>query len=262
MNLSLEVSPAPVQITDQALSTSLNLLPGDRDVHDMSDTKGWNVNAAMDAERPLRIIVVDDQASVREGLALMLNVLPDIDVVATAADGQQALDRVAEHNPDAVLLDLRMPVLDGIETSTRLAADHPDVAVVILSTYADDASVLSALRAGARSFLTKDADRAGIVRALHSAVGGMAVLDARVQDTLLAAARGLPEPAQQLPDGLTRREGEILSLVARGMTNTEICEALFLSANTVKTHINRIFAKTASRDRTAAIDYARRHGLA
>ncbi|GAB2655230.1 response regulator [Nocardia goodfellowii] len=233
----------------------------DRPVHDMFDTKGSYVDAAMDAGRPLRIIVADDQASVREGIALMLDVLPDIDVVATAADGQQALERVAEHHPDAVLLDLRMPVLDGVETATRLAADHPDVAVVILSTFADDISALSALRAGARSFLTKDVDRAGIVRALHSAVSGMAVLDARVQDTLLAAARGIPEPAQ-LPDGLTRREAEILALVARGMTNTEICEALFLTANTVKTHINRIFAKTGSRDRVAAIDYARRHGLA
>ncbi|MFQ6397925.1 response regulator [Nocardia sp. KC 131] len=260
MNLSLEVPFASVQITEQVLSTSLTLPIADRSVHDMSDTKGWYVNAAMDAEEPLRIIVVDDQASVREGLALMLNVLPDIDVVATAADGQQALIRVAEHHPDAVLLDLQMPVLDGIETATRLAADYPDVAVVILSTYADDTSVFSALRAGARSFLTKDTDRAGIVRALHSAASGMAVLDARVQDTLLAAARGRPEPAQ-LPDGLTRREAEILSLVARGMTNTEICQTLFLSSNTVKTHINRIFAKTASRDRTAAIDYARRNRL-
>ncbi|MBL1078356.1 response regulator transcription factor [Nocardia sp. 2] len=209
----------------------------------------------------MRIVVADDQASVREGLALMLNVLPDIDVVATAADGQQALERVAEHNPDAVLLDLRMPVLDGIETATRMAVDYPDVVVVILSTYADDASVLAALRAGARSFLTKDADRAGIARALHSAVSGLAVMDPQVQDTLLAAARGIPE-APRLPDGLTRREAEILSLVARGMTNAEICKSLFLSANTVKTHINRIFAKTSSRDRAAAVEYARRHGLA
>ncbi len=211
-------------------------------------------------EQPLRIIVADDQASIREGLALMLNTLPDFEVVATAADGQEALDRIADHNPDAVLLDLRMPVLGGVETVTRITADHPDVAVVILSTYADDVSVLSALRAGARSFLTKNAGRAGIARALHSAVSGLAVMDTQVQDILLSAARGIPETAQ-LPDGLTRREAEILSLMARGMTNTEICQALLLSSNTVKTHINRIFAKTGSRDRAAAIDYARRNRL-
>ncbi|WP_229683870.1 response regulator [Nocardia camponoti] len=232
----------------------------DRPVRELFGSKGGYVDAAMDADKPLRIVVADDQASVREGIALMLNVLPDIDVVATAADGQQALDRVAEQRPDAILLDLRMPVLDGVETAARLAVEHPEVAVVILSTYADDETALSALRAGARSFLTKDVDRAGIVRALHSAASGMAVIDARVQDSLLAAARGVPEPAT-LPDGLTRREGEILVLVARGMTNAEICEELFLTVNTVKTHINRIFAKTSSRDRVAAIDYARRNGL-
>ncbi|MEU8972303.1 response regulator transcription factor [Streptomyces monashensis] len=219
------------------------------------------------AERPLRVVVADDQATVREGLVLMLGLLPDIDIVASASDGREALDRVAEHHPDAILLDLHMPVLDGTETTRRLTAEHPEVAVVVLTTYADDTSVLETLRAGARAYLTKDADRLHIARTLHSAVAGLSVLDPKVHATLLAATAHPGPPARpdaaerELPHGLTRREAEILTLMARGMTNAEIAGTLFLSGNTVKTHINRIFTKTASRDRVAAIRYARDHGL-
>jgi DNA-binding NarL/FixJ family response regulator len=224
------------------------------------------VNAA---DPPLRIIVADDQASVREGLVLLLGGLPDIEVVGAAADGEQAVELVAAHQPDAILLDLHMPVLDGIGATRRLSAEHPGVAVVVLTTYADDGSVLDALRAGARSYLTKDADRVDIARALHAAAGGLAVFDPRVQATLLAAAtspaRAGREPeaaaAAPPPDGLTQREVEILALIARGMTNPEIAAALFLSNHTIKTHISRIFAKTGSRDRAAAIGYAHRHHI-
>ncbi|WP_328914115.1 MULTISPECIES: response regulator transcription factor [unclassified Streptomyces] len=213
-------------------------------------------------ERPLRVVVADDQATVREGLVLMLDLMPDIDVVGSAADGQQALDQVAEHRPDAILLDLHMPVMDGIEATRRLTADHPEVAIVVLTTYADDRSVLDTLRAGARSYLTKDADRRHIAQTLRGAVAGLTVLDPQVQATLLAATLPAPAPAAaEPPDGLTRREAEILTLIARGMTNAEIAAELFLSGNTVKTHINRIFAKTGSRDRAAATRYAGRHGL-
>ena len=217
-------------------------------------------------ERPLRIVVADDQAAVREGLVLMLDLLPDIEVVASAADGREALAVVAEHHPDAILLDLHMPVIDGTEATRRLTAEHPDVAIVVLTTYADDRSVLDTLRAGARSCLTKDADRRHIARTLHSAAAGLTVLDPQVQATLLAAAgdAGQQEPGgrtRDVPDGLTRREAEILTLIARGRNNGEIAAELFLSANTVKTHINRIFAKTGSRDRTAAVAYAQRHHL-
>ncbi|WP_329562339.1 response regulator transcription factor [Kitasatospora sp. NBC_01266] len=234
---------------------------------------------------PLRVIVADDQASVREGLVLLLDTLPDIVVVASAADGQQAVRLVGQHRPDAILLDLNMPVMNGIEATRRLTAEYPQTAVVVLTTYADDASVLDALRAGARSYLTKDADRTDIARALHAAAGGLAVLDPRVQAALLAAGGQRPAPAApaearqqserqqsdrrqeaprpaQLPDGLTQREAEILHLVAEGLTNPEIAARLYLSNNTIKTHINRIFAKTGSRDRAAAIGYAHRHDLA
>jgi DNA-binding NarL/FixJ family response regulator len=217
------------------------------------------------AEAPLRVIIADDQASVREGLVLLLGMVPGIEVTAAAADGQQALDLVAEHHPDAILLDLHMPVLDGIQATRRLTTEHPEVAIVILTTYADDTSVLSALRAGARSYLTKDADRADIVRALHGAARGLSVLDPAVQATLVAAAGagGTPHPdqARDLPDGLTVREAEILAMIARGMTNPEIAKALVLSSHTVKSHINRIFAKTRSQDRAAATQYAQAHNL-
>jgi DNA-binding NarL/FixJ family response regulator len=216
-------------------------------------------------EPPLRVIIADDQASVREGLVLLLGLVPGIDVTAAAADGQQALDLVAEHHPDVILLDLHMPVIDGIQPTRTLTAEHPEVAIVILTTYADDTSVLSALRAGARSYLTKDADRADIARALHSAARGLSVLDPAVQATLLAAActgsTQHPREARDLPDGLTAREAEILALIARGMTNPEIAAALVLSNHTVKSHINRIFAKTRSRDRAAATQYAQAHNL-
>jgi DNA-binding NarL/FixJ family response regulator len=226
----------------------------------------------MTPEQPLRVVIADDQASVREGLVLLLGGLPGIDVVGAAADGEQALALVAEHQPDAILLDLHMPVLDGIGATRRLVAEHPGVAIVVLTTYADDGSVIEALQAGARSYLTKDADRTDIARALQAAAGGLTVFDPRVRGALLAAASTAP-PAPppgsasstlngpQPPDGLTHREVEILGLMAQGLTNPEIAERLFLSNHTVKTHINRIFAKTGSRDRVAAVGYAQRHRI-
>ena len=226
---------------------------------------------------PLRIVIADDQASVREGLVLLLGGLPGIEVVGAAADGEQALKLVAEHKPNAILLDLHMPVLDGIGATRRLTAEHPGVAIVVLTTYADDSSVLDALHAGARSYLTKDADRTDIARALHAAAGGLTVIDPRAHATLLAATAkpgpagaapgAAPSPggkvpgAAPAPDGLTQREVEILGLIARGLTNPEIAAQLFLSNHTIKTHISRIFAKTGSRDRAAAIGYAHRHNI-
>ncbi len=214
------------------------------------------------AAGPLRLVIADDQAIVREGLVLLLGGLLEMEVVGAAANGQQALDLVGEHRPDAILLDLHMPVMDGITATRRLTAEHPGVAVVVLTTYADDRSVLDALGAGARSYLTKDADRTEIARALQAAVSGLTVFDPRVHATLLAAATANEAArAPEAPDGLTQRELEILGLIASGLTNPEIAERLFLSNHTVKTHINRIFAKTGSRDRAAAIGYAHRHGI-
>ena len=230
-----------------------------------------------DSTTPLRVIVADDQASVREGLVLLLGGLPGIEVVASAANGEQAIALVAAHRPDAILLDLHMPVLDGTEATRRLTAEYPRVAVVVLTTYVDDTSVLDALRAGARSYLTKDADHTEIASALRAAAEGLSVFDSRVHATLMnaasqtarparAAERGStesgPAPGGALPDGLTEREAEILRLIAQGLNNPEIAGRLFVTTHTVKSHINRIFAKTGSRDRAAAIHYAHQHGLA
>ena len=222
------------------------------------------------APDPLRVVIADDQASVREGLVLLLGGLPSIEVVGAAADGEQAIAQVAEHHPDAILLDLNMPVLDGIGATRRLVAEHPGVAIVVLTTYVDDTNVLEALKAGARSYMTKDADRADIARALQAAAAGLTVFDPRVHDALLAAthpASSSPAPLAGpallpgRPDGLTEREVEILILIARGLTNPEIAQDLCLSNHTVKSHINRIFTKTRSRDRAAAIGYAHRHQI-
>ena len=220
-----------------------------------------------DVPVPLRIVVADDQASVRQGLVVLLGLAPEIEVVAAAANGEEALRLVADKSPDAILLDLHMPVLDGIETTRRLTEQYPGVAVVILTTYVDDSSVVAALGAGASSYITKDADSADIVQALRSAATGLSVIDPAVRAALLAAATSRQEkPAgprvrEKLPDGLTQREAEILGMIATGMTNSGIAAELYLSAQTIKSHINRIFAKTGSANRADAIRYAHDHHL-
>ena len=200
---------------------------------------------------------------------LLLGLLPDIEVVGAAANGQEAIELVAEHQPDAILLDLHMPFLDGIETTRLLTEQHPAVAIVVLTTYADDASVLAALGAGARSYLTKDADRADIAHALRSAATGLAVLDPAVQAMPswpprpeVARARGAPGT----PRRATRRADQKGSRdpvddgAGHGEPRYRFAE-LYLSAHTVKSHINRIFAKTGSADRAAAVRYAQDHHL-
>ncbi|WP_328431376.1 response regulator transcription factor [Streptomyces sp. NBC_00453] len=213
------------------------------------------------AEAPIRIVIADDQTAVREGLGLLLGLLPDIDVVAQVGDGDAAIEAVARHAPQVVLMDLHMPRRDGIEATKAIRADHPNVQVVILTTYDDDASILHALQAGALGFLTKDATQAEIGRALAAAAAGQAILDPTVQTRLLAAAAGGPLLSQD-PGGLTARETDVLRLIAQGQTNREIAHTLFVTEATVKTHINRIFAKTGSRDRAAAVHYAYARGIA
>ena len=219
-----------------------------------------------DPTRPgrLRIVIADDQTVVREGLRMVLEVIPELEVVAAVADGEQALAAVAEHQPDAILLDLHMPVLDGVGATERLTREHPDVAIVVLTTYADDETIIAALRAGARGYLTKNADRREISQALQSAAAGHTILPPEVTAMLLAGAGPVPQakPPMQLPDDLTSREAEVLKLIAAGLSNGEIANELIISEHTVKTHINHVFAKTASRDRAQAIRYAHEHQLA
>ncbi|MFG3212503.1 response regulator transcription factor [Streptomyces tendae] len=219
--------------------------------------------------RRLKVVVADDQAAVREPLAAVLGLAEDIEVVAAAADGGEVLAAVAAGPVDVVLMDLRMPVMDGIETTRRLTDDHPEVAVVVLTTFADDESILGALGAGARGYLTKNAGRQDITRAIRAAGAGQSVLDREVQDRLLATARAkvaAPGPSdtagQPLPDDLTPREREVLTLIGQGLSNRGIAEKLFISEATVKTHINNLFAKTHIRDRADAVRRAMAAGLA
>ncbi|WP_333769292.1 response regulator transcription factor [Streptomyces sp. IBSBF 2435] len=216
-----------------------------------------------ESSRPLRVVVADDQAAVREPLAAVLDLAEDIDVVAAAADGNGVLDAVAAGPVDVVLMDLRMPVLDGIETTRRLSDEHPEVAVVVLTTFADDDSILAALSAGARGYLTKNAGRQDIVRAIRAAAAGQSVLDREVQDRLLATVRARPAASgQRLPADLTPREREVLTLIGQGLPNRAIAEKLFVSEATVKTHINNLFAKADIRDRADAVRRAIAAGLA
>jgi DNA-binding NarL/FixJ family response regulator len=204
----------------------------------------------------MRIVVADDQTAVREGLVTILELLPGIDVVGAAGDGAEAVALVEQHEPDVVLMDLRMPRVDGVEATKQIRERAPATQVVVLTTYADDDSVLAALSAGAIGFLTKDASREEIRLALEAAAAGHAHLDPAAHAALVAAAGS---PAAPPPDGLTPRELEVLGLIAGGLSNREIAERLFLSEATVKTHVNRIFAKTGSRDRAQAVAYANRH---
>ena len=212
----------------------------------------------------MRVLIADDQRVVREGLATIVEGFPDAKVVGLAADGAEAVELAASQGPDVVLMDLRMPGLDGVGATRAIREAQPAVAVVVLTTYADDESILAALSAGAAGYLTKDAARDDIRRALDAAVAGQAVLDSGVQAALLRAAEhGAVRPtATTLPDGLTERESEVLALIGAGLSNGEIAERLFVAETTVKTHVNRIFAKTQSRDRAQAAAYAHRHGLA
>ncbi|MFD3451119.1 response regulator [Streptomyces sp. NPDC058691] len=215
-----------------------------------------------DPERS-RVIVADDQAAVREPLAAVLALSEDIEVVAAVANGAEVLTAVAAGPVDVVLMDLRMPVMDGTEATRRLSEEHPEVAVVVLTTFADDDSILAALSAGARGYLTKNAGRQDILRAIRAAAAGQSVLDREVQDRLLATVRTKPpEPAQPLPGDITPREREVLTLIGRGLPNRAIAEKLFISEATVKTHINNLFAKAGIRDRADAVRRAIAAGLA
>ena len=213
-----------------------------------------------------RVLVVDDQTVVRDGLVLLLGLLPGLEVVGSAGDGEEAVRLVAENHPDVVLMDLRMPRVDGVEATRRIKAEHPLVQIVVLTTFSDDESVFAALQAGARGYLTKDAGADEIARAIDAVRGGDAQLDPSVQRRLVDALATGAQPSRRrrsdLPDGLTQREAEVLTLIASGRSNAEIARELFISEATVKTHINNLFAKAGLRDRAQAVTYAYRKGLA
>jgi DNA-binding NarL/FixJ family response regulator len=220
----------------------------------------------------IRVLIADDQPVVRDGLAMLLNLIDDVEIVATAADGIEAIERAHSARPDIVLMDLRMPRLEGAEATRQILVALPDTRVLVLTTYADDEFLFPALQAGARGYLTKDATAEEIEHAIRALIAGRTHLDPIVQQRLVTAfldrappthaGEPTPVPALDGPDELTPREIEVLRLIAAGLSNQEIADKLVLSNATVKTHINRIFYKTGARDRAQAVRYAYQHGLA
>jgi DNA-binding NarL/FixJ family response regulator len=206
---------------------------------------------------PVRVLIVDDQALFREALATLLEVRPEIRVVGEAANGAEALDRVAALRPDVVLMDLHMPVLDGIGATRRVRVEHPDVQVLALTTFDDDEDVFAALRAGAVGYLLKDVSSDRLVEALLAARRGESVLQPSVAAKLVARfarmtdGEAAPRP-QPLVVPLSERELEVLRLLAEGSSNREIASALFLAEGTVKNHVTNLLGKLGARDRTQA----------
>jgi DNA-binding NarL/FixJ family response regulator len=214
---------------------------------------------------PIRILIVDDQRILREGLRTLLGLESDFAVVAEAEDGQAALDQYAAHQPDVVLMDIRMPRLDGVEATRRLRERWPDARVIILTTFDDDAYVFDGLRAGALGYLLKDVSGHELADAIRKVAGGGALIEPSVARKVLAEFARLTEPARptldQLPEPLSEREQEILRLLAAGANNRQIASQLFLAEGTVKNYISTILDKLGVEDRTQAALRARELGL-
>ncbi|WP_410626124.1 response regulator [Amycolatopsis sp. cmx-8-4] len=213
----------------------------------------------------VRVLLVDDQALFREALATLLATRDDIDVVGEAGNGDEALTRAADLAPDVVLMDLRMPVLDGVAATRRLRLAHPSVQVIALTTFDDDEDVFAALRAGAVGYLLKDVSSTRLVEAVLAAARGESVLQPSVAAKVVARFAQLPETTAPRPQPLvvplSERELEVLRLVADGRSNREIAAAVFLAEGTVKNHVTNVLGKLGARDRTQAALRARDLGL-
>jgi DNA-binding NarL/FixJ family response regulator len=213
----------------------------------------------------IRVVIADDQGMVRTGFATFLSTQPDIEVVGEAADGQQAVDRVAELRPDIVLMDVRMPGMDGIEATRRIVGDDTSTTrVVVVTTFDLDEYVYEALRVGASGFLLKEASADELAAAVRIVAAGNAVIAPTITRRLIAefAHLGGPRaPTRARLDGLTERETEVLALIATGRSNGEIADDLVVSEQTVKTHVGHIFRKLELRDRAQAIVFAYESGL-
>jgi len=212
----------------------------------------------------IRVVVADDQGMVRSGFSILLNAQPDMEVVGEAVNGQEAIARAAELRPDVILMDVRMPVLDGLQATRSITALADPPKVLVLTTFDLDDYVYEALRAGASGFLLKDASAGELAQAVRLVAGGDALLAPGVTRRLIAefARLGAPRrPGRQQLDGLTERENEVLVLVARGLSNAEIAGRLVIAEQTVKTHVSRILMKLGLRDRTQAVVLAYETGL-
>lgn len=210
----------------------------------------------------MKILVCDDQAVIRDGLEMLLNLEKDIQVIATAQDGAEAVELAAQKKPDLILMDLKMPGTNGIEATRQIHARFPDIKVLVLTTYDDDEWVFDAIRAGASGYLLKDTPREKIIEAIRGTVAGRSFVDPAVAGKLLnQVASNQTQPASLLTDKLTERETDVLRLIAKGFTNGEIANQLHLSEGTVRNHVSAILEKLGVSDRTQAAVIAIQHGL-
>lgn len=210
----------------------------------------------------MKLLICDDQAVIRDGLEMLLSLEKDFHVVGTAQDGAEAVERAARLAPDLVLMDLKMPGLNGIEATRQICARFPAIKVLVLTTYDDDEWVFDAIRAGAAGYLLKDTPREKIVEAIRGTVEGRSFVDPSVAGKLLTQiASNQTQPASLLTDKLTEREVDVLRLLAKGFTNGEIAHRLHLSEGTVRNHVSAILEKLDVGDRTQAAIVAIRHGV-
>jgi NarL family two-component system response regulator LiaR len=210
----------------------------------------------------MKIILCDDQAVIRDGLEMLLNLERDIEVIGTAQDGAEAVELVGKKQPDLVLMDLKMPIMNGIEATRQIRAKYPKVKVLVLSTYDDDEWVFDAIRAGASGYLLKDASRESIIEAVRGTAEGKSFLDPNIAGKLInQVASNQTQPASLLTDKLTEREVDVLRLIAKGFNNADIAARLHLSEGTIRNHVSAILEKLSVSDRTQAAVIAIQHGL-
>ncbi|MEU2789844.1 response regulator transcription factor [Streptomyces sp. NPDC007100] len=212
----------------------------------------------------IRVLIADDQKLIRESFGIVLNAQPDIEVIGEAVDGQDAIDRIAALSPDVVLMDIRMPVLDGLEATHRITRSFPDVRIVMLTTFDEDEYVYEALRAGASGFMLKDSSAQQLAEAVRTVATGGALLAPTVTKRLIeefARGRSPRTVPRGRVAGLTERETEVLRLIAQGLSNSELAERLVIAEQTVKTHVSRMLVKLGLRDRTQAVVFAYETGL-
>ena len=210
----------------------------------------------------MKVIICDDQAIVRDGLAMLLKLEPDIDIVGTAEDGAEAVEMVADKGPDLILMDLKMPIMNGVEATRQITMQHPEVKVLVLTTYADDEWVFDAIQAGASGYLLKDTPREELIKAVRGTVTGKTYVDPSIAGKVLEQVSShQTQPATLITSKLTGREVEVLRLIAKGLSNADIADQLFLSDGTVRSHVSAILAKLGVNDRTQAAVIAIQHGL-
>ena len=210
----------------------------------------------------MKVIICDDQAIVRDGLAMLLKLEPDIEIAGSAEDGAEAIEIVADKKPDLILMDLKMPIMNGVEATRQIVAKYPEVRVLVLTTYADDEWVFDAIQAGASGYLLKDTPREELIRAVRGTVTGKTYVDPSVAGKVLEQfSSRQTQPATLITAKLTQREVEVLRLIAKGSSNADIADRLSLSDGTVRNHVSAILAKLGVSDRTQAAVIAIQHGL-